>query len=109
MELEVRHVTPHEFQRMTRRLIAQGVQKRLRGGGVSDPLPGKERQYALALADLCVTNWRNIRIGGEVDPPYDVEKMADIICKSTSVNRALVDMIEEEGDFFPANGSASNG
>jgi hypothetical protein len=86
-------------------MVRKGVMRPAeKGGGIN---PGRELAFYRSMSETYVTDWRNVRMGGEENVPFTHERMGVALAQSTELVQALTAAVAAEVDFFDASGSAS--
>jgi hypothetical protein len=105
MEIEIRRVGPAERDRYHNKMVRDGVMRpEDKGGGINT---GREMAFYRAMAETYVTDWKNVRMGGEDGVPFTHERMGIALAQSNALVRAVTSAVAEDADFFDESESAS--
>lgn len=105
MEVEIRHQGPRDQERWRQKMAARKILKRSKDG-TPEIAKGQEEAFFRAYAEEFITDWRNVILSGQENPPYDVAVMGKILGQSSGALTAVMEAIGDESGFFSRNGSA---
>jgi hypothetical protein len=106
IEFTIRYTSPIEADRFRAALTRDGIARHTRDLGFQVN-PGREMSFYKATAERYVIGWKNVKVDGEIDPPYDAGKMAEFMARVGPVLSAIKAAVEDEDGFFETNGGPS--
>lgn len=107
MEVEIKHVGPREQERFRQKMVADGILKQSAEGIHINR--GREEAFFKAYALAYITDWKNVEVGVEKNPPFDPDHMGKVLGQSDQALQSVRKALEDESDFFSASGNGSTG
>ena len=110
LAIKIRHVSPREAEKLTRKMVRMGIQKdRMPRGGITktEQVVGREFDRDRLYAEAFVADWQGFVKTGE-PLAYTPDGLAALLSTETWLNKAIGKATEEFESFFASNGNGSS-